>query len=139
MPRNESEFARCFAEAWAAPVPERLVELLHPDVVLYQPHLPPIRGRAAALGEFRRLFRWLPGTHGRVDRACGSDGVLFIEWLMMFPIGKKGVCIPAVDRFFLQGGLGIERTVFFDQTPLLAAVLARPQLWPGFVRYRLGR
>ena len=39
---------------------ERLVELLHTDVVLYQPHVPAIRGRQAALQEFRRLFRRLP-------------------------------------------------------------------------------
>ncbi len=60
----EQEFARRFAETWQHPSPERLAALLHAAVVLYQPHLPPIHGRQAALEEFQRLFRWLPDTYG---------------------------------------------------------------------------
>lgn len=41
-------FIAAFTAAWATPSPERLVALLAEDVVLRQPHLPPIRGRAAA-------------------------------------------------------------------------------------------
>ena len=138
MSGAELVFAEQFAAGWAAPTPERLVALLTDDVVLYQPHLPPLRGKAAALAEFRRLFRWLPGLHGEVHRARGADGVLYIEWTMRFPLGGAVVPIPAVDRFYLRDGLGAERTVYFDQLPLIAGVLRHPSEWPGYVRYRFG-
>ncbi|MGH7893922.1 MAG: nuclear transport factor 2 family protein [Candidatus Binatia bacterium] len=131
-------FAEAFEEAWSAPTAERLVALLHPDVVLLQPHLPPIRGRENALREFRRLFAWLPGLHGAVERSSGSDELVFIEWQMKLPVGRGTVGIHAVDRFLLKGGLGIERAVYFDQLALIRTVLAHPRLWPGYAKYRLG-
>jgi len=134
----EQAFIAGFTAAWSAPTPERLVALLHDDVVLHQPHQPPIRGRAAAREEFRRLFTWLPALRGEVDRASGADGIVFIEWRMQFPLGRSGVEIPAVDRFALRDGLGVERVVYFDQIPLIAGVLMHPTAWPGFLRYRLG-
>ncbi|MFN8641493.1 MAG: nuclear transport factor 2 family protein [Candidatus Binatia bacterium] len=133
----ERRFAEQFAQAWAAPTAEGLVALLAEDVVLYQPHLPPLRGRSAALREFSRLFRWLPRLSGSVQRARGADDAVFIEWTMHFPFGHASVDIAAVDRFLLRDGLGIERTVYFDQVPLLAGVLRHPSAWPGYVRYRL--
>src|SRR5262245_28068127 len=109
----EQEFAQRFADVWKHPSPEQLVALLHPEVVLYQPNAPPIRGKDAARAEFERLFRWLPGLYGTVERATGAQGVIFIEWQMHFPIGRQGLAIRAVDRFLLQDGLGIERVVYF--------------------------
>lgn len=134
----EEAFVRRFAHVWQHPSPERLVALMHADVVLHQPHAPPICGKAAALGEFQRLLRWLPGLCGEVERWCGASGVVFIEWRMRFPIGR-GLVISAVDRFVLQEGLGIERAVYFNQLPLLRAVVTHPQAWPGFMRYRFGQ
>ncbi len=126
-------------EVWERPSPELLAGLLHPDAVLYQPHTAPIRGRAAALEEFRRLFRWLPGLRGEVEKYAGHDGRVFIEWQMKFPIGARGTPIKAVDRFVLRDGLGIERAVYFDQLRLLTAVLKHPRVWPGFLRNRADR
>jgi SnoaL-like domain len=135
----EQEFVQRFTKVWKNPSPEELMELLHPDVVLYQPHLPAIRGREAALEEFQRLFRWLPELYGEVKRSSGSNGVVFIEWQMKCPIGKQGVAIRAVDRFILQDGLGIERVAYFNQLPLVASVLTHPQVWSGFWQYRWRR
>lgn len=131
------EFAQRFADAWAHPTPDGLVALLHDDVVLRQPHLPPIRGKAAAHREMRRLLHWLPELHGIVDRASGDDQVLYIEWRMKRSRSSHDT-IPAVDRFFLRDGLGAERVVYFDQLRLIRQVLAHPGLWPGYVRYRYG-
>ena len=135
----EQEFAQRFADAWKRPTLERLLALLHPEVVLYQPYGAPIRGKAAARAEFERLLRWLPGLHGTVKRTVGGRGVVFIEWVMHFPIGRRGVSIPAVDRFLLRDGLGIERAVYFNQMQLVSAVLTHPSSWRGFVHYRFGR
>lgn len=132
-------FSGRFAEAWANPTPERLVALLHPDVLLRQPHRPPVRGKPAALEEFRRLFAWLPGLHGVIDRAVDAGDIVFIEWRMQMPVGSDIISIPAVDRFRLKDGLGFERVVYFDQMALVAALARHPRLWPGYVRYRLRR
>jgi len=123
MQSIEQEFAQRFAETWKHPSPERLVALLHPDVVLYQPHWPAIRGKAAAREDFQRVFGWLPGLYGEVDRFLGSESVVFIEWRMIYPIGRKGVTIGAVDRFSLRDGLGIERVVYYNQLPLVIPIL----------------
>jgi SnoaL-like domain len=139
MKTIEEEFAERFAEVWKNPSVEQLVALLHPDVTLYQPHLPVMHGRGAARDEFQRLLHWLPGFHGDVERYCGSAGVVFIEWRMVFPIGKKGVSIGAVDRFVLEDGLAIERVVYFNQLPLVITILRHPGVWPGFRKYRFGR
>jgi hypothetical protein len=136
---TDTEMARAFEAAWAAPTPDRLVALLHDDVVLLQPQLPPIRGKAAALAEFRRLFRWLPGTRGVVDRTVSAPGIAMIEWRLVFPIGRAGTSIPIVDRLTVRDALIVERAAYFDQTPILLAVGTRPWLLPGFTRYRFGR
>lgn len=134
----EQDFARRFAEAFKRPSPERLIQLLHPDVVMSQPHTPPIRGREAAFREFDRLFRWLPDFGGEVQRFYTDDGMLFIEWLMRFRIGKRGFTIQALDRFKLRDGLGIERAVSFSRLRLLRSLITHPRLWFGFLKYRLG-
>jgi hypothetical protein len=134
----ELAFAEQFSAGWVAPTVERLMALLTDDVVLYQPHLPPLRGKPAATAEFTRLFRWLPALHGEVHRARGADGVVYIEWTMRVPLGRAVVSIPTVDRFLLRDGRGSERTVYFDQIPLIAGVLRHPSAWPGYLRYRAG-
>jgi len=139
MRTTEEEFAERFAEVWKHPSVEELIALLHPDVVLYQPHLPVMHGRAAAREEFQRLLHWLPDFRGHVERFRGSDGVVFVEWRMWFPIGRKGVSIGAVDRFVLKDGLAIERAVYFNQLPLVIAILSHPGYWFGFQKYRFGR
>jgi hypothetical protein len=131
-------FAEAFEEAWSRPTPEGLVALLHPDVVLLQPHLPPIRGKENALKEFRRLLNWLPGLYGVIERSSGTDDILFIEWQMKLSVGRKTISIRAVDRFRLDNGLGIEREVYFDQLVLIRAVVAHPGLWLGYIQYRFG-
>lgn len=131
-------FAEQFAEAWARPTPDGLVALLQPDVVLIQPHLPPIRGRDAALREFRRLLAWLPSFHGEITRWSESGNYVFIEWKMLLPLGHKTLSIPAVDRFLVRDGLGAERVVYFDQLRLMRAVAGNPRLWRGYLKYRFG-
>ena len=139
MAQAEQDFIRRFAEVWAEPTADKLTELLHPDVVLYQPHLKVIRGKDAARAEFERLFRWLPGLHGEVERSAASDGVVFVEWKMRCPIGNAEVTLRTIDRFLLQDGLAIERAAFFSQLPLLSYVAGHPATWPGYLRYRLAR
>lgn len=138
MQTIEQDFARRFAQAWKEPTLERLAGLLHPDITFYQPHLPPIRGKVAATLELQRLLDWMPALCGEVDRCQGSDGVVFIEWRMIFPIGAQGVSIRAVDRVILQDGLSCERAVYFSPVPLIAAIVMHPRTWAGYLKYRFG-
>jgi hypothetical protein len=131
----DHSFAQRFAEAWAHPTPAALAALLHDDVVLYQPHRAPIRGKKDAIADFERLFAWLPALHGAIDRASGDGDLVFIEWRMRLPLGSKTHEIRAVDRFLLKDGFGVERVVYFDRVALFKVVLAHPSLWPGAVRY----
>lgn len=132
-------FSECFAEAWERPTAEGLGALLAEDILLVQPHLPPIRGRDAAIREFGRLFSWLPGTHSEVVRWLEGSDVALIEHVLHFPVGSSFIRIPAVDRFTLKDGLAVERVVYFDQVPLVLGVLGHPSLWLGFIKYRFGR
>jgi len=47
-PPDAAHFVERFADGWAGPHPERLLDLLHPDVRLVQPIFPPTVGRAAS-------------------------------------------------------------------------------------------
>lgn len=132
------QFSEYFAEAWSQPSPERLVALLHDDVLLLQPHRPPLRGKAAAYRDFSRLLQWLPGLYGSVDRWVENGDTAFIEWRLQLPLKKTIASIPAVDRFVLKDGLGLERCVYFDQLLMNRIVAGHPELWKGAVRYRLG-
>ena len=132
----EKAFGLLFAQAWDSPSVDGLVALLHDGVVLYQPHRPPIRGKAAAIAEFEKLFRWLPAFRGDVELVRGSDGVVFIEWVMK---PGHGMELRAVDRFVIRDGRGAERRVYFDQVQLILQVLRRPYLWLGYLRYRFGK
>ncbi len=135
----EDTFARRFAEVWRAPTTEALVGMLHPEIVLYQPHQPEIRGKVAVHEEFERTFRWLPGLHGKVVRTLGANGVLFIEWEMHFELAGKPLCVGAVDRFLLKDGLAIERAVYFNDLQIMASVATHPSSWLDFLRYHLGQ
>lgn len=136
--RADQAFHERFAQAWADPGPESLVALLHEDVVLRQPHLPAIHGRAAAHAEFQRLFRWLPGLRSEVACAREDAAVCFIEHALVIPVGARELRLPCVDRFLLHEGLARERMVYFDVLRLARLVLCHPRLWPGLLRYRAG-
>ncbi len=136
--RNEP-FSERFASAWKDPTPEKLGALLAENVVLKQPHLRPIRGKAAAIEEFRRLFAWLPGTWSEVIRWQEDAQVAMIEHVLHFPMGARDVRLPAIDRFRLEQGLAVERVVYFDQVKLMRAVLGSPSTWAGYLRYRAGQ
>jgi len=131
-------FVDSFIDLWRAPSAERLLALLDDDVVLLQPHRPPLRGKAQAAREFERLFAWLPGLRGSVTRSATNGEVVFIEWNMHVPLGARDAVIPAVDRFVLRNGHVVERCVYFDQTLLIRAVATTPRLWRGYLRYRFG-
>ena len=57
MNTDAEEFVTKFVDFWNDPSPQRLPELLHPDVVLTQPLTAPMIGIEAAQAEFHRFPR----------------------------------------------------------------------------------
>lgn len=135
---KQLNFSERFTATWQNPTAHKLGELLADDIVLYQPHMTPIKGKQAAVQEFERLLNWLPGTHSVVKCWREDEEIALIEHELNFPFGNKCIKLPAVDRFILADGLARERVVYFDQVRLITAVLKHPSKWKGYFDYRFG-
>lgn len=132
-------FVATFADFWQAPSPERLPELLHPQVRLIQPLAEPMNGIAAVATEFAALWKWLPDMTAEVDRWHGDDEVVFIEFRLRATLGNGRREIPCVDRFLLDDGKAVERVAYFDPLPLIREVSKRPSTWSGWWRSGVAR
>lgn len=116
----EHEFIQRFTEIWKEHSWERLIELLHPDVVLYQPHLPPARGRQAVLCEFQDRLKWQPSFSDEVKRWSSGERVVLVEWQISLPLRGRMQIVRAIDRFRLVG---------VDHLVLLEATLRPAVVW----------
>src|SRR5204862_281180 len=75
---DAASFVEGFADAWGKSDVDLLLALLTDDVVLRQPALPDVQGKAAARETFTKLFRAFPGLHAIVHRwAAHGDVVTF--------------------------------------------------------------
>lgn len=136
---DTDRFALAFADFWKHPTPERMADILHPEVVLLQPLAAPMHGLAAAQDEFRRLWGWLPDLQAEVDRWRGEGDLLFIEFRLRARLGSEQIEWPVIDRFHLREGKAVERTTYFDPLPLLRKVLAHPSTWWGWWKSGVAR
>ena len=134
-----ADFVQRFATYWATPTPEKLGELLHPDVVLIQPLARRLRGLDAAQAEFRKLFTWLPDLRGEVDDWAARNDTLYIQFRLSATIGKRRIEWHAVDRFDLRGDKAVKRVSYFDSKPLLLRVVRHPSTWIGWWRSGVAR
>lgn len=133
-----ADIAERFARAWADPRVERFVELLHPDVQLYQPITKPIVGREAARREFTRLLRLLPDLHGSVDHWAADGDFLLIAWRLKATWGGRASHEwPIADHIRVRDGLIAERRALFDPIGVFGAMLrGGPRSWLAYARYR---
>jgi ketosteroid isomerase-like protein len=133
-----ADVARRFADAWAAPAVDRFVELLHPEVHLYQPITAPIIGREAARVEFARLLRLLPDLRGCVDHWAADGDFLLIAWRLRATWGGKAPYEwPIADHIRVRDGLIAERRALFDPLGVFGAMLrGGPRSWLAYARYR---
>lgn len=135
-----ADFARRFAEFWAAPAPERLDAVLAPQVRLVAPMTPTTHTLEEGKRAFADLFELIPDLTGEVHRwGATADGVL-IEFTLSGTTGGAPISWQAVDRFVLgEDGLATERISYFDPTPIALTVARRPRSWPAFARAQLRR
>ena len=134
--RSAEEFVEAFARYWQAPSLDGLDGILAEGVVLRQPLGPTSRGLAAAKRAFSRIFTAIPDLHAEVDRWAATDDGVLIEFRLIGSVGGRPIEWPVVDRFVLEGGMGVERVGYFDPIPLLRAFLTRPTSWWRFLRSR---
>jgi ketosteroid isomerase-like protein len=140
IPTDAARFVERFADGWDGPHPARLLDLLHPEVRLFQPIFPPTTGRAAAEARFfRPLLRFLPDLRLQVSRWSAAGDALFVEWSARATLAGRPLRWSGVDRFLLAEGRAIERVSYFDALPLFIAVLRHPSCWPAFWRSGAGR
>jgi SnoaL-like domain len=136
---SAAAFVARFADAWAAPTPERLSSLLHPEVCLVQPLERKVRGLEEVDAMWGRTFGLMPDLRGEVLRWAERDGFLVIELRLSGTLGKRRVEWITSDHIRLEDGLVKERVAHFDPTPLVAALARTPRAWPGYVRQQARR
>jgi len=121
---------KAFAEGWKKPHPRAWDGLLAADVELHQPLMPDGIGVDHWQREFTRLQAFLPDIYGEIlDWAPVPDGVL-IHLRCHATAGGRPLSFDAIDRLQLSDdGTVIRRDSFFDPTPLIAALIARPRAW----------
>jgi ketosteroid isomerase-like protein len=134
--RDPEDFVARFADFWANPSPQRLPELLHPDVVLVQPLVAPMVGIQAAKADFQRIWSCLPDLRAHVDQWCGDGRLVFIEFRLRSRIGGDVIEWPAVNRLVLDEGKAIERATYFDPLAIAPALLRHPSIWWRWWRAR---
>src|SRR5687767_12788448 len=130
-----SDFVERFAGWWSDPDPDRLHEILAPDVRLIQPIAPDTFTLPDGVEAFRRLFRFLPDLRGEVHDSASYGDVVFIHFTLSGTYGGRPISWDAVDRFVVgEDGLATERVSFFDSQPLALQMLMRPHGWIQLAR-----
>jgi ketosteroid isomerase-like protein len=133
------EFVGRFAEAWEQPTPERLEALATPDVLLVQPGMRTMRGKAAWREAVRDLLELVPDLRAEVLRwGATEDGVL-IEFTLRGTLARRPFEWTLVDRIVLDGGLVKERVSYFDPLPVTLESLKAPRKLPAALRLQLRR
>jgi ketosteroid isomerase-like protein len=134
---DPEKFVAKFAEFWADPSPQGLPDLLHPDVVLVQPLVPPMIGIEAAQAQFQRLWYCLPDLRAHVDHWCGDGDLVFIEFRLRAHVRGDLIEWPNVNRLALRDGKGIERVTYFDSLAILPTLVRHPSIGWRWWRSRL--
>jgi limonene-1,2-epoxide hydrolase len=136
-PLTPERLVEVFATAWALPKPEPFIEHfvphLHPDVVMYQPGMPPMRGIDGFARSFRKLFALVPDLVATVDFWAASGATVLIVSTAAGTLGRRPVSFAVCDRFDLTDGMVAERRAFFDPTPLRRMIARQPQVWRAAV------
>jgi hypothetical protein len=120
------EFASRWLPAWTGNEPERLAAFYSEDAFYLDPGVPTgLHGRPALLAYFRKLLAANPDwTWTQVEGIPLRDGFLN-KWQAVIPVGDQaltliGVCFVQLD----EAGLIRRNEVYFDRSPLLAAIAA---------------
>jgi len=132
-------FVERFADAWAAPTPERLNGLVHEDVEFIQPLRPAVNGHDEAAAFWRELFSMIPDLRGEVLSWAHRDGIVFIELRMHGNLAGRPIEWVTLDRIRLREGKVQQRIAYFDPLPLVGAIATRPRALHAWLRANAAR
>jgi ketosteroid isomerase-like protein len=133
------EFVERFADAWGRPTPERLEALAAPDVLLVQPGMRTMRGKAAWREAVRELLELVPDLRAEVLRWGPTEDGVLIEFTVRGTLARRPYEWTLVDRIVLEDGLVKERVSYFDPLPVTLESLKAPQKLPAALRLQLRR
>ena len=134
-----------FERGWSAPSPTAFDGFLADGVVLVQPALPTVRGRAQAHESLARLFLFAPTLTGRVLSWSSDGNVLFIEIEFSASGRRRPLRFNAVDRVLFDAhGVVHERVTYMDPLELTKQIARSPRLtlrwmWSRRVRDPIGK
>jgi hypothetical protein len=119
------EFAERWLPAWSGNRPELLASFYSEDSFYCDPALPEgVRGRVALLAYFRRLLAYNPRWVWTQSGSIPIEGGFLNLWHASVPAGERVLEIDGVCTVQLRGGLITSNQVYFDRSPLLAAIEA---------------
>ena len=137
-PDQVDAFLERWADVWRQPTPERVNDLLAPEVRLVQPLDGELHGLEKTLGMWRRLFRTIPDLRAEVLTSATSDRYVWIELRMYGTLEGKPVEWFVANRVELApDGRVSERIAYFDPLQLFGALLRNPRGLVRFLRVRL--
>ena len=119
---DHADFVDRWRSFWAAPDPDRVAELTHPEMEMTYPGssgpargLEPWRDRIAGM-----LARFPDLTLEPTAFACNDEGLAFISWRGTATVGGVRRSWEGIDRMRLLDGLVVESLVAFDTAPFAA-------------------
>ena len=117
------DFAARWLPAWTGNDPGRLVSFYTDDAFYSDPAVPDgVEGRDALLAYFTKLLgRYPDWVWTNVGAVPIEDGFLN-RWHARVPVGGEEIELEGVCTVQLRDGLIRRNEVFFDRTPLLAAL-----------------
>jgi ketosteroid isomerase-like protein len=121
------EEGRAFAErwlpAWTGNDPERLAGFYTDDVFYSDPAVPEgVRGKEALTSYFRALLSRFPDWEWTNREVLPLEGGFLNFWHATIPVGATVVEADGVCTVQLREGLIERNEVYFDRSPLLAAI-----------------
>ncbi|MEV6313851.1 nuclear transport factor 2 family protein [Streptomyces sp. NPDC051776] len=116
-------FTSRWLPAWTGNDPERLADFYADDAVYCDPQVPQgVRGREEILAYFRRLLARYPDWVWTNTAVRPLRGGFLNYWHAEIPVGGTVVACDGVCTVTLEDGLITRNEVFFDRSPLLAAM-----------------
>lgn len=126
-PAPDAEAARAFARrwlpAWTGNDPERLAAFYADDAFYSDPAVPAgVSGRPALTAYFRRLLARFPTWTWTNRDVSPFAGGFVNHWHASIPVGAETLECDGLCTVHLRDGLICRNEVFFDRSPLLAAL-----------------
>ncbi len=128
-----------FARGWQEPGPGAWDDLLDEQIVLRQPLLPNLTGRAALNDEYGRLVALVPDLQGQVLSWAATNEALLIEMRLTGTVRGQPLELTLVDKLVLHDGRVTARQAYFDPTPLALHLLRHPSIWRPWLWARVAK